>query len=106
MHIFPYSVRPGTPAAELEQVPVRIREARAHQAAAAADELRRRYLEGCVGEVHSVLFEQPKNGKFFGHAGNYAGVLAGGEGLRNRLRNVRITGPDGRVLFGEIEGKT
>lgn len=105
MHIFPYSSRPGTPAADMPQVPKELREARAHRAAAVAEEMRRAYLEGCVGEVHSVLFEQPRDGGYFGHAGNYAGVLVQGEDLRNHVRPVRITGTDGQTLFGELEAR-
>ena len=103
MHIFPYSVRPGTPAAEMAQVPKSVKEERAHRAAAVASQMRRAYLDGCVGRVYPVLFEQPKAGAFFGHAPNYMEVLAQGEGLHNVVKNVRITGTDGDVLFGEIE---
>lgn len=105
MHIFPYSSRPGTPAAELPQVPREVREARAHQAAEEAEQMRRAYLEDCTGEVHSVLFEQPRDGGFFGHAENYAGVLVQGTDLRNQTRPVRITGTDGQTLFGELEAR-
>ena len=30
-------------------------------------------------------------------------VFADGENLHNQVRNVRITGTDGQVLFGTIE---
>ena len=103
MHIFPYSVRPGTPAAEMAQVPKAVKEERAHRAAAVAAELRRDYLTACVGQTYPVLFEQPRDGKFFGHAPNYMEVLAEGEGLHNVVKNVRVTATDGDVLFGEIE---
>ena len=103
MHIFPYSIRPGTPAAEMAQVPKSVKEERAHRAADVAAEMRRAYLDGCVGRVYPVLFEQPKDGTFFGHAPNYMEVLAQGENLHNVVKQVRITGTDGDILFGEIE---
>ena len=103
MHIFPYSVRPGTPAAEMTQVPKAVKEERARRAAAVAAEMRRDYLTACVGKLYPVLFEQPRNGKFFGHAPNYMEVLAEGENLHNVVKNVRVTSTDGDVLFGEIE---
>lgn len=104
MHIFPYSIRPGTPAAEMAQVPKALRTARAHRAAEAAGIMQRTYLEGCVGERYDVLFEQPgPDGLFLGHAPNYAAVLAKGEALHNQIRPVRITGTDGQSLFGEME---
>ena len=103
MHIFPYSIRPGTPAAEMEQVPKAVKEDRARRAAAAAADMHRAYLDGCVGKTYPVLFEQPRDGKFSGHAPNYLEVLAEGEGLHNQVKPVRITGTDGQVLFGELE---
>ncbi len=104
MHLFPYSIRPGTPAAEMEQVPPNVREDRVHRAAAVAEELHQAYLKGCVGQRYPVLFEQPRKGKFLGHAPNYMEVLAQGEQLHNEIRTVRITGVDGDSLLGEIEG--
>ena len=103
MHIFPYSIRPGTPAAEMEQVPKAVKEDRARRAAAAAADMHRAYLDGCVGKTYPVLFEQPRDGRFFGHAPNYMEVLAEGENLHNVVKNVRVTATDGDVLFGEIE---
>ena len=102
MHIFPYSIRPGTPAAKMEQVPKAVKEERARRAAAVAEEMHRSYLEGCVGRTYPVLFEQPKNGKFFGHAPNYMEVLVDGAELHNALKNVRIIDVDGEALLGEI----
>ena len=102
MHIFPYSIRPGTPAADMRQVPKAVKEERAHRAAAVAAELHQAYLAACVGAVYPVLFEQPRDGKYFGHAPNYMEVLAEGADLHNEIRNVKITGTDGESLLGEI----
>ena len=103
MHIFPYSIRPGTPAANMRQIPKAVKEERAHRAAAAAEEMHRAYLAGCVGQIYPVLFEQPKNGKFSGHAPNYMEVLADGEQLHNQIRNVKITAVEGEALLSEIQ---
>lgn len=103
MHIFPYSIRPGTPAAKMTQVHKSVKEERAHRAAEVAAEMRQAYLEGCIGKTYEVLFEQPKDGKFFGHAPNYMEVLADGAHLHNVIRNVRIVGTNGDQLLGEIE---
>lgn len=103
MHIFPYSIRPGTPAAKMTQVHKSVKEERAHRAAEVAAEMRQAYLEGCIGKTYEVLFEQPKDGKFFGHAPNYMEVLADGAHLHNVIRNVQIIGTNGDQLLGEIE---
>ena len=102
MHIFPYSIRPGTPAAGLTQVPAAIKDRRAERAAAVAEELRRRYLEGCVGRVYPVLYEQTgEDGRWQGHAPNYMLVSAAGERLRNQTRLTKITAVAGNGLLGE-----
>ena len=103
MHIFPYSIRPGTPAAKMRQVPKAVKEDRARRAAAAAAELRKAYLDRCVGQTYPVLFEQPKDEWFFGHAPNYAEVLVKGEGLHNQIRPVTVTSTDGEFLYGTIK---
>ena len=102
MHIFPYSIRPGTPAAEMRQVQKAIKEERARRGAAVAAEMRQAYLAACVGKMYPVLFEQPKDGRFFGHAPNYMEVLVEGQDLHNTVKNVRITGLEGEALLGEI----
>jgi threonylcarbamoyladenosine tRNA methylthiotransferase MtaB len=106
MHIFPYSIRPGTPAAKMTQVPKSVKEERAKRAAAVAEEMRQTYLNECVGQVYPVLFEQPKEGRFFGHAPNYMEVLVEGEGLHNQVKNVRITAVEGERLLGVIVEET
>ena len=102
MHIFPYSVRPGTPAEKMVQVPKAVKAERARRAAAAAEEMRSSYLRGCVGRTYAVLFEQPREGRFLGHAPNYMEVVAEGENLHNIVKNVHITGTNGEVLLGRL----
>lgn len=103
IHVFPYSIRPGTRAAAMEQVPKSVKEARAARAGQVAAELHEKYLRSCVGQIFPVLFEQAgEDGCFVGHAPNYMEVAAAGENLHNCLRSVRITGVDGSVLKGEI----
>ena len=55
-----------------------------------------------MGAVYPVLFEQPKGGKYFGHAPNYMEVLAEGTDLHNQVRDAKITGSDGESLLGEL----
>ena len=103
MHIFPYSIRPGTPAAKMEQVEMSVREERAHRAAAVAAKMHRAYLDGCVGKTYPVLFEQMRNGLYTGHAPNYMEVAVEGENLHNRTLEVTVTHTDGETLFGVIK---
>ena len=104
IHVFPYSVRPGTRAAAMEQLPKSVKEERAARAGEVAAQLHEQYLQSCVGQVYPVLFEQPgREGEFTGHAPNYMEVTAPGEDLHNSLRPVRITGVKGTILKGEIQ---
>ena len=102
MHIFPYSVRPGTKAAAMRQLTSAVKEERAARAAEVAEEMHSAYLQSCVGKVFLVLFEQEKEGRFAGHAPNYMEVLAQGEELHNEVRNVEITAVENGSLVGEI----
>ena len=104
IHVFPYSIRPGTRAAAMEQVPKSVKEERAARAGAIAAALHEEYLQSCVGKTFPVLFEQPGAPGFYtGHAPNYMEVEALGKNLHNCLRPVRITGVEGTLLKGEIE---
>ncbi len=103
MHIFPYSRRTGTPAADLPgQVPRGVKEERARRAAALATRLERAYLASWVGQALPVLFEEEKEGLWRGHTPNYVQVRAQGAGLHNRVQQVRITGVREDCLEGEL----
>lgn len=102
MHIFPYSIRPGTKAAAMEQVPSAVKEQRAGRAAQAAETMHQTYLQGCVGRVYPVLFEQEKDGYYTGHAPNYCEVGVRANDLHNKVLDVKITGIIGEMLVGEL----
>ena len=104
MHIFPYSKRPGTPAAKMPgQVLKSVKEERAHRAAQVAQAMERAYLDQFVGQTLEVLFEQQRDGAWRGYTTRYTEVAAeSGENLHNQLRNVDISGVDGGCLPGNL----
>ena len=104
VHIFPYSRREGTPADKMpDQVPKAVKEARAARAAAVAAELEDAFHSALIGTVQEVLFEQPEDGLYAGHAPNYAKVyVRSDEALRNRTCRVRITAPCREGVLGEL----
>ena len=103
MHIFPYSRRPGTPADKMPgQHPNAVKEERSHRAIAVAEEMTAAYRRSLIGSTAEVLFEEPSDGYFTGHAPNYVRVYAPGEDLHNKLRTVRITGVFQDGVLGEI----
>ncbi len=102
MHIFPYSVRPGTKAAAMpDQVENAEKAARAHRAQLVADEMRRSYLAACVGKTLQVLFETEQEDTSVGHAENYTEVAAPG-GKRGSVQSVRVTGVADDRLIGVL----
>ena len=103
MHIFPYSIRPGTRAAELAQVEKAVKEERAARAAEVAQRMKAAYLEHCVGKTLSVLFEGAETDGSAGHAPNYTEVYIENKGLQNEVRAVRVLRSDGERLFGALE---
>lgn len=94
MHIFPYSRRSGTPAADLPaQVPNAVKEDRARRAHQVAAALTGAWLERGIGKVQPVLFEEMREGLWRGHAPDYTEVLVAWDGdLHNRICPVRLTG--------------
>ena len=103
MHIFPYSVRPGTKAAAMpDQCTAAVKERRAARAAETAERMKQAYLHGCVGQTYPVLFEQEKGGLYVGHAPNYCQVGVRGEDLHNKIYGVRIVEVTEDMLTGEL----
>ena len=104
MHIFPYSKRPGTPAAAMaNQILNAEKEARAHRAGAVAAEMAQEYLSTFVGETVEVLFEECKNGRWRGYTTRYVEVCAdSSEDLHNQFRTVRITAAEDGKIVGEL----
>jgi len=63
LHVFPYSARPGTPAARMPQVPIAERRVRAARLRAAGDAALDRFLAAGVGRRHAVLVETGTEGR-------------------------------------------
>ena len=103
MHIFPYSIRPGTKAAEMPQIEKSVKEARAARAADIAQKMKSAYLARCVGKVFPVLFETDREDCSIGHAPNYTEVRVETVGLHNEIHPVRVTRTDGQMLCGVME---
>ena len=104
MHVFPYSKRPGTPAADLpNQVPKAEKERRATLAGEVARRMEQEYLESFCGTIQDVLFEEEKNGLWRGHTTRYLAVeVPAAEDLHNRVRPVRLETEKGDFLWGTL----
>ena len=85
MHIFPYSMRKGTPAAaRKDQIPEAVKKQRAEKLAELDREMQLAYFEQNVGTVHTVLVEQPVTTE------NEASTLV--EGLTDNYIRVEFEG--------------
>ena len=105
MHIFPYSKRKGTPAAEMpEQVDEAVKSERAARLAKVDEELHQQMLQSTVGKVEEVLFEQPVDDEHMeGLCGPYLRVVVPGtKELANTIAKVKITGIKEDFLLGEL----
>ena len=93
MHVFPYSKRKGTRAAEMkEQVDGNIKEQRSKILITLSNENQKKYNVSLIGKKVEVLFED-KDGEYYkGHTQNYILVkYKTDESLDNTLRDVEIT---------------
>lgn len=98
LHVFPYSSRPGTPAARMPQVPGDVAKARAKQLRDVGATSLDRHLQSLVGTVQSVLMEKPS----FGRTESFAPVHITQEVEPGTIINVRLTATQGAELLGEI----
>lgn len=108
MHIFPYSRRTGTPAAEMPgQVPQAEKEHRAARAAEVESALREGYQKSFIGATLPVLFEQQDaQGRWTGHTTNYILVAVESErDLHNQILEVPITGWEPHGLLGRLKAE-
>jgi len=103
MHIFPYSIRPGTKAVLLpEQIENSIKKERARRAAAVANEMADDFRKNQIGKTLTVLFEQEKNGISKGHSSNYLEVAVKEKVKQNSIKKVKILSNKNSILTGEI----
>lgn len=98
LHVFPYSSRPGTPAARMPQVPGDVAKARAKQLRDVGAKALDRHLQSLVGTTRSVLMEKPS----FGRTESFAPVNITDEVEPGTIINVRLTAIQGTELHGEI----
>lgn len=105
IHVFPYSVRQGTRAADFDgQVEKSVKEARAAVLLDTAKRLRTAFLKRQLGKTVEVLCEhKTENGQHFGYTANYTPVLFTAEHCRaGDLVRVKITETDGENAVGKI----
>ena len=107
LHVFPYSVRNGTPAARMEnQVPELIKSMRVNQLLALSEQLAKEYASSCEGKVLQVIPEEVSHtneGYLVGHASNYVKVeFKGTPDLIGEVVPVKVVKADYPICQGEM----
>lgn len=98
LHVFPYSERPGTPAASLSgALPVTVRRARAHELELMGETQRRAFAQSFTGQTVEVCVE--RGGKH-GWTAEYLPCRFSSPLPRRMLARLRIATVDGNTLFG------
>lgn len=103
---FIYSVRKGTKAAEMPQIPYEIKQNRIKRLIARQNEITEEISKDYVGNVYEILVEgmqEKKNGYFVGRTESGRLVSAkGDESMIGEFKNVKITAVKNAQLLGEI----
>jgi threonylcarbamoyladenosine tRNA methylthiotransferase MtaB len=102
IHVFPYSKRPGTRAAERPDLPKSVKNRRAAELIELGKRLEHAYIDEALGSVQSVLLEQrDENGRMTGYTGTYIHTAVEG-GAQGGIVNVRLILREGETAVGEI----
>ncbi len=96
LHVFPYSIRQGTPAARMPQVAREVIKARAARLRAVGEGQVATYLAAQVGRRQNVLMEAPHKGRNEG----FAPVMFASDQPVGQIVQAKISGHDGTVLLG------
>ena len=92
IHVFPYSSRPGTEAAQMpDKVNAAVKRERLRKMLALADESAAGFRQQYLGRQMAVLWEQQAGDVWSGLTGNYIRVyIKSGQDLANRITKVKL----------------
>ena len=96
LHVFPFSARPGTPAARMPQLDKSLVKERARRLRDKGSEALARHLAGEVGKVRVVLAEEPTSGR----TPQFTEVKLQSAIDPGALASIRVTGVEGSRLVG------
>lgn len=100
VHVFVYSEREGTQAVRMGgMLPMPLRKERAAELIRLTDRLHAQYIEQFVGKTVKVLFEEEKDGYFYGYTERYVRVR--GKASQNEMKYVTIKEMSNEILLAE-----
>ncbi len=97
-HVFPFSPRPGTPAARMPQLDRRIIRERARRLREKAEEAKTRHLDRQIGRTKEVLVEHEAQGR----CEDYAQIKLDRPAEAGSVLRTRVTGRSGSMLAGVV----
>ena len=102
IHVFPYSKRKNTKAADMkEQVDESIKKQRARTLIKVSKELEIKYFEKFIGKSLDVLVEREKDGFSYGHTSNFLHVKIKGKYKSNTFVKVKLIKIEYPYIIGE-----
>ncbi|MDD3420590.1 MAG: tRNA (N(6)-L-threonylcarbamoyladenosine(37)-C(2))-methylthiotransferase MtaB [Candidatus Gastranaerophilales bacterium] len=106
MHVFPYSIRPGTPAAMMPQVKDSVKTERAKRLRSVACLKKTEFMKSFVGQELEVLLEnqRSKDGRLKGITSNYLHVLleGGDDSMQNQILKAKVVEFVDGVLVAKV----
>ena len=105
IHTFKYSERKGTPAAKMTgKVEPGIKDERSNLVIKLSDIYEEQHVSGIIGKKVNVLFEEGKDGVYYGYTPEYIRVRTESkQDLEGLIHSVLITGSVKDTAFGELE---
>ena len=98
LHVFPYSIRPDTPAAKMPQVDRAVIKSRAAELREKGRRALAKQLSSYIGATVDVLVEQPTDGR----TPHYAPVRLSTPQMPGEIVPVRILRAEADLLYGEV----
>ena len=99
LHVFPYSARPGTPAARMPPVKGPVIKARAARLRAAGEAALARHLDRQSGRTLMGLVERPGVAR----AEDFTEIAFEGDARVGGVTAVRVTGHDGKRVLAQVQ---
>jgi threonylcarbamoyladenosine tRNA methylthiotransferase MtaB len=97
LHVFPFSPRPGTPAARMPQLAKAVVKARAARLRAAGEAALVRHLARQTGRTLAALVERPGVAR----AEDFTEIAFAGDGAPGEIVGLTVTGHDGRRMLAK-----
>lgn len=102
IHVFPYSIRTGTPASLMPQVDGKIKKERAQKLITLSNKLETEYINKFKGMNVEVLTEEYYQDYVIGHTDNYLKVYLKGDYQLNNIYLCKITKVEEAIAYAQV----